>query len=191
MVPFIRSTWPLSGMLGIHRAFAEAVAWDDGKLNRLGARRHAPPSSRGFAKKLLKEDVVVIEATAAAASVAAARRAAILRISPIGLQRSTKRAHGELRALRREIARLHAIDRAVEADARGQIAQPNWAPQRLTAIKNPRGLLPLNRNLSVPGFDQGSGKSSERTIELRALSGYAVLMTAKIYSLSREARDGA
>ena len=103
-----------------------------------------------------------------------------LEISPIGLQRSTKRAHGELRALRREIARLHAIDRAVEADARGQIAQPNWAPQRLTAIKNPRGLLPLNRNLSVPGFDQGSGKSSERTIELRALSGYAVLMTAKI-----------
>jgi hypothetical protein len=31
-----------------HRAFAEAVAWDDGKLKRLGLRRHAPASSRGF-----------------------------------------------------------------------------------------------------------------------------------------------
>ena len=36
--------------LDIHRAFAEAVAWDDGKLQRLG-RRHAPASSRGFRKE--------------------------------------------------------------------------------------------------------------------------------------------
>src|SRR5580704_17954397 len=57
--------------LDIHRAFAEAVAWDDGKLKRLGRvdmRRHL---LEAFAKKLSKEDVVVIEATGNASSVAA------------------------------------------------------------------------------------------------------------------------
>ena len=57
--------------LDIHRAFAEAVAWDDGKLKRLGRvdmRRHL---LEAFAKKLIKEDVVVVEATGNAASVAA------------------------------------------------------------------------------------------------------------------------
>src|SRR5215467_1062240 len=57
--------------LDIHRAFAEAVAWDDGKLKRLGRvdmRRHL---LEAFAKKLTKEDVVVVEATGNAASVAA------------------------------------------------------------------------------------------------------------------------
>ena len=57
--------------LDIHRAFAEAVAWDDGKLKRLGRvdmRRHL---LEAFAKKLSKEDVVVVEATGNASSVAA------------------------------------------------------------------------------------------------------------------------
>ena len=57
--------------LDIHRAFAEAVAWDDGKLKRLGRvdmRRHL---LEAFAMKLSKEDVVVVEATGNAASVAA------------------------------------------------------------------------------------------------------------------------
>jgi transposase len=56
--------------LDIHRTFAEAVAWDDGKLKRLGRvdmRRHLLET---FAKKLTKEDVVVVEATGNAASVA-------------------------------------------------------------------------------------------------------------------------
>ena len=57
--------------LDIHRAFAEAVAWDEGELKRLGRvdmRRHL---LEAFAKKLSKEDVVVIEATGNASSVAA------------------------------------------------------------------------------------------------------------------------
>ena len=48
--------------LDIHRAFAEAVAWDDGELKRLGRvdmRRHV---LEAFAKKLAREDVVVVEA---------------------------------------------------------------------------------------------------------------------------------
>jgi hypothetical protein len=56
----------------IRRAFAEAVAWDDGKLKRLGRvdmmRRHLLET---FAKKLIKKDVVVVEATGNTASVAA------------------------------------------------------------------------------------------------------------------------
>ena len=57
--------------LDIHRAFAEAVAWDDGELKRLGRvdmRRHL---LEAFAKKLSKDDVVVVEATGNASSVAA------------------------------------------------------------------------------------------------------------------------
>ena len=57
--------------LDIHRAFAEAVAWDDGKLKRLGRIDMRRPLLEVFAKKLAREDVVVIEATGNAASVAA------------------------------------------------------------------------------------------------------------------------
>ena len=45
--------------------------------------------------------------------------------------------------------------------------------------------------MGLPGFDEGRGKSCERTIELRDALGYVVLMTAKIYSLSREVREAA
>ena len=55
--------------LDIHRAFAEAVAWDDGKLKRLGRIDMRRPLLEAFAKKLAKEDIV--EATGNAASVAA------------------------------------------------------------------------------------------------------------------------
>ena len=57
--------------LDIHRAFAEAVAWDDGELKRLGRVDMRRPLLEAFAKKLAKEDIVVIEATGNAASVAA------------------------------------------------------------------------------------------------------------------------
>ena len=57
--------------LDIHRAFAKAVAWDDGKLKqlrRIDMRRHL---LEAFAKKVTNEEVVVVEATGNAASVAA------------------------------------------------------------------------------------------------------------------------
>ena len=57
--------------LDIHRAFAEAVAWDDGKLKRLGRVDMRRPLLEAFAKKLSKEEVVVVEATGNATSVAA------------------------------------------------------------------------------------------------------------------------
>ena len=49
--------------LDIHRAFAEAVAWDDGNLKRLGRVDMRRPLLEAFAKKLAKEDIVVVEAT--------------------------------------------------------------------------------------------------------------------------------
>jgi hypothetical protein len=52
-------------------------------------------------------------------------------------------------------------------------------------------VLRISRNLGLPGFDKGRGKSCERTIDLRAALAYVVLMTAKIYSLSREVREAA
>jgi transposase len=57
--------------LDIHRAFAEAVAWDDGKLKRLGRVDMRRPLLETFAKKLSKDDVVVVEATGNASSVTA------------------------------------------------------------------------------------------------------------------------
>jgi hypothetical protein len=57
--------------IGYSPRLAEAVAWDGGKLKRLGRvdmRRHL---LEAFAQKLTNEDVVVVEATGNAASVAA------------------------------------------------------------------------------------------------------------------------
>src|SRR4029453_681631 len=61
------------GMVGvdIRGALAEAVAWDDGKLRRLGRVDMRRELLAAFAAKLLKEDGVVVEATGNAATVAA------------------------------------------------------------------------------------------------------------------------
>src|SRR6516162_11470898 len=57
--------------LDIHRAFAEAVAWKDSKLSRLGRVIMRREQLEEFAKQLSNSDIVVIEATGNAASVAA------------------------------------------------------------------------------------------------------------------------
>jgi transposase len=57
--------------LDIHRAFAEAVAWDDGKLKRLGRVDMRGHRLSAFAATLSRDDVVVVEATGNAAFVAA------------------------------------------------------------------------------------------------------------------------
>src|SRR3954449_7463160 len=58
--------------LDIHRAFAEAVAWEGGKLKRLGRIDMRRDRLNAFAATLSKGDVVVVEATGNAAAVAAA-----------------------------------------------------------------------------------------------------------------------
>jgi transposase len=57
--------------LDIHRAFAEAVAWEAGKLSRLGRVSMRRDVLSRFAATLSRSDVVVVEATGNAASVAA------------------------------------------------------------------------------------------------------------------------
>src|SRR5918993_1993912 len=57
--------------LDIHRIFAEAVAWNDGKLQRLGRVDMRRDLLEAFARQLSMDDVVVVEATGNAAAVAA------------------------------------------------------------------------------------------------------------------------
>ncbi len=57
--------------LDIHRAFAEAVAWEDGKLKRIGRIDMRRDRLKAFAASLPSTDVVVVEATGNAAAVAA------------------------------------------------------------------------------------------------------------------------
>jgi hypothetical protein len=90
--------------LDIHRAFAEAVAWDDGELERLGRvdmRRHL---LEAFAKKLSKEDVVVVEATGDASSVAAVIAPQVKKVviakSSIGSASTSRSSSAILRVLR-------------------------------------------------------------------------------------------
>ena len=95
--------------LDIHRAFAEAVAWDDGKLKRLGRvdmRRHL---LEAFAKKLTKEDVVVVEATGNAASVAAVITPHVKKVVIVNPKRfasSLMRRSRPLRSTRKSSRRL-------------------------------------------------------------------------------------
>jgi transposase len=56
--------------LDIHRVFAEAVTWEDGKLKRLGRVDMRRDHLGAFATRLSKEDVVIVEATGNAAAVA-------------------------------------------------------------------------------------------------------------------------
>jgi transposase len=57
--------------LDIHRGFGEAVAWENGKLKRLGRVDMRRDLLKAFAAKLSPDDIVVIEATGNAMSAAA------------------------------------------------------------------------------------------------------------------------
>lgn len=62
--------WRIIG-LDVHRAFAEAVAWSDGKLSRMGRVDMRRDLLEAFAGSLGKDDIVVVEATGNAAAVVA------------------------------------------------------------------------------------------------------------------------
>lgn len=57
--------------LDLHRAFAEAVAWQEGKLTWIGRIDMRRDRLQALAATLPKDDVVVIEATGNAAAVVA------------------------------------------------------------------------------------------------------------------------
>ena len=66
--------------LDIHRAFAEAVAWEGGGLRRLGRVDMRRDLLAAFAATLSPNDVVVIEATGNAAAVAAVVRSYVKKV---------------------------------------------------------------------------------------------------------------
>ena len=92
--------------LDIHRALAEAVAWDDGKLKRLGRVDMRRRLLTAFAKKLSKKDIVVVEATGNASSIAAVIAPHVKRVvianpkQVLARQFAHQPDHGEPRRLR-------------------------------------------------------------------------------------------
>lgn len=67
----------------IHRAFTEAVAWDDGKLRRLGRVGMRLDLLTAFARQLWSEDVVSSGAARSRAARLRARPARPARLGPL------------------------------------------------------------------------------------------------------------
>ena len=170
----------------IHRAFAEAVAWDDGKLKRLGRVDARRPLLEAFAK-LSKEDVVVVEAAGNAVSVAAViaphvgqvvianqsrcasslmRRSRPIRSTPASslncMQAAFCRKSGYL---------MSRPERFADGDRRNQIIRQRsrW---RRTSSKSilPDHLIPSCPRRSVRGSGQAPAHRSPRLAEDRRLA---------------------
>jgi transposase len=88
--------------LDIHRAFAEAVAWDEGELKRMGRVDMRRPLLEAFAKKLSKDDIVVVEATGNASSVAAVIAAHVKKVVIANPKQVRIIAHAKIRYDRRQ-----------------------------------------------------------------------------------------
>src|SRR4029077_5439183 len=78
-------------------AFAEAVAWDDGKPKRLGLVSMSHHLLEDFAMRLSKEEVVVVDATGNAASVAAAIAPHVERVVIANPKQVRVIAHAEIK----------------------------------------------------------------------------------------------
>src|SRR3984957_15176952 len=110
--------------LDIHRAFAEAVAWDDGKLKRLGRVDMRRPLLEAFAKKLSKDVVVVVEATGNASSVAAVIAPHVKKVviaNPMQVTRRNQivRQRSRLKNIIQSILHSHLIPSCPHADLCG------------------------------------------------------------------------
>ncbi len=84
--------------LEIHRAFAEAVAWQDGKLRRIGRIDMRWDRLEAFAASLLSTDVVVVEATGNAAAVVAVISPHVKRVVIANLMQVRVIAHAKIKA---------------------------------------------------------------------------------------------
>src|SRR5262249_7409914 len=128
--------------LDIHRAFAEAVAWKDGKLSRLGRGIMGGEALKEFAKQLSNSDIVVIEATGNAASVAAVIGPHVSRVVIANPKQVRLIAHAKIKTDKIDasvLAQLYASGFLPEvwiADAATQAAPPGDAaqPDRATAL---------------------------------------------------------
>jgi transposase len=133
--------------LDIHRAFAEAVAWKNGKLNRLGRIIIGREPLEEFAKQRSRSDVVVIEATGNAASVAAVIGPHVSRVVIANPKQVRLIAHAKIKTDRIDagvLAQLYASGFLPEvwiADAttqalRRQVTRRNQIVRQRSRLKN-------------------------------------------------------
>ncbi len=83
--------------LDIHRAFAEAVAWQEGTLKRIGRIDMRWDRLEAFAASLLSTDVVVVEATGNAAAVVAVISPHVKRVVIANLMQVRVIAHAKIK----------------------------------------------------------------------------------------------
>lgn len=111
--------------LDIHRAFAEAVAWEGGGLRRLGRVDMRRDLLAAFAATLSPNDVVVIEATGNAAAVAAVVRSYVKKVVIANPKQVRVIAHAKIKT--------DAIDAGVLAQLYASGFLPEvWSPDEPT-----------------------------------------------------------
>jgi len=133
--------------LDIHRAFAEAVAWQNGKLTRLGRVIMRREPLEAFAQRLSQDDVVVIEATGNAASAAAVIGAHVGRVVIANPKQVRLIAHAKIKTDKIDagvLAQLYAsgflpevwiADEATQA-LRRQVTRRNQIVRQRSRLKN-------------------------------------------------------
>jgi transposase len=133
--------------LDIHRAFAEAVAWQEGKLKRIGRIDMHRGRLTAFAASLLNTDVVVVEATGNAAAVAAVIRPHVKRVVIANPKQVRVIAHAKIKTDTIDagvLAQLYAsgflpevwmADEATQA-LRRQVTRRNQVVRQRSRLKN-------------------------------------------------------
>src|SRR5512132_2978608 len=133
--------------MDIHRAFAEVVALEAGKLTRLGRVDMRRALLQAFAERLRKDDEVVIEATGNAAAVAEVIGPRVKRVVIANPLQVRAIAHAKIKTDKIDaavLAKLHASgflpevwmpDEATET-LRRLVAQRTQVVQQMTRAKN-------------------------------------------------------
>lgn len=178
----------------IHRAFAEAVAWEDGKLRRLGRVDMRRNLLTAFAVTLSREDIVVVEATGNAAAVASVIGPHVKRVviaNPIQVRMI---AHAKIKTDTIDagvLAQLYASgflpevwipDEATQA-LRRQVTRRNQIVRQRTRLKNIiQSILHAHLIPSCPAADLCGSKG-------RAWLGKQVLPEDERFAVERHLRE--
>jgi Transposase len=177
--------------LDIHRAFAEAVAWKDGKLSRLGRVIMRREPLEEFAKQLSNSDIVVIEATGNAASVAAVIGPHVSRVVIANPKQVRLIAHAKIKTDKIDagvLAQLYAsgflpevwiADEPTQA-LRRQVTRRNQIVRQRSRLKNIiQSILHAHLIPSCPHQNLCGPKSGFVTTGLAAVLGSRVFRTLR------------
>jgi hypothetical protein len=190
--------------LDIHRAFAEAVAWEDGKLRRLGRVDMRRDRLKAFAAMLTTDDVVVVEATGNAAAVANVIGPYVKRVVIANPKQVRIIAHAKIKTDTIDagvLAQLYAIgflpevwiaDETTQALRRQVTRRITSQPtERRTVSQSARRLYePIRKSGFIPGQGQAIGLLGELlsitgAVENRATPGQrkAVARSIPLYGI--------